>query len=1233
MTKLNFRVLLSPIVMAGVVGTVASRSCAADGMWIRTGANTPETAYAWNAAANWQDGVVPNDSASVADFESKADASSVRFVRLPDALSLKSIKYGPASGKLRLIGDGLIDIYDEGLNKSGTIVDHMRIYSDVRVMSGQTLIQFKDAELCGDLLLSVPIICLGSGPFSHRLDLYAKQAGGERISPMGEDVSLSHSYGELRVRCPESSPTNNISRWTLVANSRIARRVGDAGHALPAGALVSASNGALPDGCFLKRIYDRDLIELSEEATVGGEIDLTFGALSCRYEQAFKDLGSQGSNAKLTVMLSKHSVTDTARLTLNSIDRPSASTGINESKSAVFDSETAYPGTVVLVRSSFAQPVILKNCHLEFAGAGFENAAYVRQDSAASCSRLTVESGMSATIACLSNVIGRVVKDGAGVLSVAMPHSQTDAGKLINSGTISVEAGTLRILANDDGAEASVKNLEIGANGEVCLADGAALSVESLSAESGAVVSGKGAIRLSAAQDVSMIILKDGARIETSIGAKSSSHVVTSVVAGVVGKPAFWVDASRASTMEIEVTEGTRHVKVWHDCREKVEDFSSPRYMFATNVADFSPTVIKNANGEDYAVDFAHHQAGIGEVEKTEALIWSEPVSNIKAVFKVLDPSTGGGTCVLGATSRLPGYTEVMRRTQKGSVDGSSHILNAGARARKCVNFLNGSQVTRWSNPEPGYPIQSYTYNGNAFTRSVLHEIWNTNGVDLAADVFGYSGYTGNANGIDRICECIVYTNDLTYAERLQVAEYLTQKWCGGEATYDRFGGVNGRIDALSGGCDYHVGADEYVAVDEIAGSGVFTKTGAGSMYVDALSAPSLSLNVSEGAMTIRSVSVTRESLPPGAYLHLDASDEATLTCTDGGVSEWRDWRGADYPKATAKFAAPALKSVAELGGKNVVDFGDFHEYDSSTKVDGKGMQFATLAETRSVFFVYGSARGGGSLIGGSAEHYDLAGLFRGKASGADPASPLIGSEVLVPRYIRLSATSSRDFGGTRFRRDGTDYRTGEDGFGGKYEVISLVTPDAFTSGALSLNHYDNYSGGQDIGEAIIYERALSEENVKLIEAYLRNKWFGDPFPCGYRPAHVASIDVADGATVSVCGNAPLTVGALAGAGTIDGVVSLGDGTMSVTVAEDGSIPMLTVGDIDLTGAATVNFGGAVNKLAIGDHVLISSASIKAGASVAWTVSGLRRRSCSLVAIDGALIAKVMPKGSVVVLR
>ena len=121
---------------------------------------------------------------------------------------------------------------------------------------------------------------------------------------------------------------------------------------------------------------------------------------------------------------------------------------------------------------------------------------------------------------------------------------------------------------------------------------------------------------------------------------------------------------------------------------------------------------------------------------------------------------------------------------------------------------------------------------------------------------------------------------------------------------------------------------------------------------------------------------------------------------------------------------------------------------------------------------------------------------------------------------------------------------------------------------------------------------------------------------------------------MTLCGNAPLTVGTLSGGGAVEGAVSIGDGEMVVKVANDGSTSVLTLGSIDLTGAASLRFDGSVEKLTVGDHVVISSASINAGDLVAWTASGLPKKfSCTLKAVDGALVATIQKMGFALVVH
>ena len=84
-------------------------------------------------------------------------------------------------------------------------------------------------------------------------------------------------------------------------------------------------------------------------------------------------------------------------------------------------------------------------------------------------------------------------------------------------------------------------------------------------------------------------------------------------------------------------------------------------------------------------------------------------------------------------------------------------------------------------------------YLGN-FLQLVEHHV-NTNypasGTfrELACDAFGTGGYMdghefNNANGRQRIAECLVYTNTLTHAERVQTALYLSRKWLGKDIAY-----------------------------------------------------------------------------------------------------------------------------------------------------------------------------------------------------------------------------------------------------------------------------------------------------------------------------------------------------------------------------------------------------------------------------------------------------------------
>jgi hypothetical protein len=171
------------------------------------------------------------------------------------------------------------------------------------------------------------------------------------------------------------------------------------------------------------------------------------------------------------------------------------------------------------------------------------------------------------------------------------------------------------------------------------------------------------------------------------------------------------------------------------------------------------------------------------------------------------------------------------------------------------------------------------------------------------------------------------------------------------------------------------------------------------------------------------------------------------------------------------------------------------------------------------------------------------------------------------------------------------------------------------------------------LAESIIYTNTLSRGAVLQVEAYLNRKWFGAQTP-GYRPAKARSLKVASGASVTVQGGAPFSVGTFASGGSVEGDVTVADGgVLEIAVADDGSVAPLGIsGKLTLAGGRVV-LTGAAAKIRLGLWPLAGDAVV----SGSWTVENAdgsaRRKLVRLFESDGALYLRVDSPGFMLMVR
>ena len=1207
---------LSPLVL--LVGAARAESTA----WKFDGTDDVPAVDAarFSDAANWTAGVPSGASWTVA----MTGAAGSRFVSLDVDATVASLSGTFAeTGRVYLYGDRPLT-FDNGTARAR--VGAVCLYAPVRV--ARDLMALTDMNFCGDV--SGGTLTVSGDRVRHRLDCYAPAEGGDRrnFGPVGVWYLGS---GSLIVQAPTGSTSGETGAWSQTAGSPFVFRTG-AAHPIPVGARVQG-DGLVP-GTFVKRVFTDAIVELSQpvSTTVEGNA-LAFAPIVQNAHQRIQTLRRGGNALNDRLCLQKARAEDDLRVEADRVT--------STSDTAVYltlDSETGnLPGTLVLHDVTACTLALrLKTCSLEFAEtpegktAGAPTST-VFMDAATDVATLTVTGGVQAALAVVSNLVGRLEKRGAGSLTATLVGDCA-----ANTGTLAVREGTFCV----GGGACGVRTLSLGANATLELA-AAEVACEAFAAEAGARVTGRGTLVLPPGTDLSSVRAAFESGVSVRVAGGVGAVVLEPPAAqrpDEVGVPALWMDFSATNRMDLVEEDGVWRVRKVRDVRD------GETYPFATNVV-LSPIWTPDAQDGRGHVFFEYMPDAGTDIAKTQTLVWDRPLSGIRAVFVVKDPIAKGGQ-LLGSTDRLPGVGHFMRPGgwnwnqplfyENNNTEGAKNVKNGAF-------YVNG-EVANWRNGHPYAGGWSY---GDAYHPiPVLIECDPTGG-GASADCFAFEHSATERQAHQRLCECVVFTNELSQVQRQAVTRYLMNKWMGAEVTYRRgpaSGAGFGTLDTAQFG-DVTVAAGEVAWADAVSGGGVLVKRGAGALYLEDAVDAAGGLDVREGVVSLGS-GLSAAEAGAGAYLHVDASAAASLVCDrtedETRVISWADRRGAGHPVAqtfagTTNF--PALRAVAELRGRCAVDFGPLLAKPSdppwSQMNAATSMAFAPTQGLQTVVLVMGSRQGGGSLVGGDVAHpgndsYNSDyGLFRGGDShGAQASDPLLSTA--AGRWTGL-----RQAGAYRASVNGTAVDVTKDGLSGGWDIVSYASIGSFGAGGFAGNHYNHYCGGQEIAEAIFYPRMLSTNEIARVEAYLRAKWFGVETP-GCRPAVLASASIAAGASLEVRGN-PLTVSSLSGAGTVKGDLTVvAGGTLDVSVGADGSVPCLTVtGTADLAAGGTVRLRGNLRHLAAGDYDLVSAGNLRIDLA-GWTLSlekGGGSRDFLLRAVGGRLVLRVQPRGLAVIVR
>lgn len=1260
----GMKVCFASVLMATAVPFVAVTAEISTAVWQAENVGQSVTNAAdWFTPANWAGGTVPNGETWTAEF--LASATGTPFIKADQPILLAGMKTrGYADGN----ADAVSLVSDHGITISvPTEFSHIqggRIFSDLAAGGSGRAGFGANIELNGRLVASEAV--LASQCVSVRLDHFAKSSDPLR----DDDVVLDSIYrgsGEMAIVAPRKGAAHS-GQWHVTAGSPYVFREATEPK-IAAGAVVSCEN-VFPAGTFVKRIFSDTCIELSQPAAETfetGSADLSFAAITPKTRIGIQHM-KMVTWVRRCISFGKHEPDDDFRI---EVDRLYATLSTSTNGPALFTAHVEtpkglYPATVVIHdaagggtgkltsdrgfyhQDEYANRLLVElgNCHLEFAETGREGARPGFPDSTGTTvpgldaanlhSRLTVTNGIAASIGLLTNFTHTIEKDGLGSLWLGLTnHVEKNTGILVvKEGEVVLPAGSwVKSVAVSNGATLRVSGV---------------FAPENFIAEAGAIVEGDGILSLSDSRFAEGVVFSAGVCLQVpGMTELRSETPATNVPASV----AFWVDASRPETMTFHGDDGTNVLRI--------ADVRGEDYGFATNTAYTGgyPQLVCNHRGKPHHVYFKYIASNSASQDDCIALVWDKPYTNIRAVFQVLDTRDGGGQ-FLGKTWRIS-RQDYMRNAEWGN-KFEMPVFNTGTtteRVRSGRFYVNGKR----SDPDDGYP-----YPGGGATRRLEDATsvsWSAPAVfsvhpseDTEADAFGFNNIANNRNGRYRVCECLIFTNEVTETERLAITGYLMKKWLDHEVSWtmtdgDPFPAVDaGQVAGIA------VAEGEQVSVGGVTGSETFVKKGEGTLFFEDYAVADGSLDVAAGNLTVNSRLPSASDIPEGAYVHFDASDLSTLTvsASSGMVSAWKDVRGDGYLTAkahantTSKWATVTYDTP--LLGMSAVDFGEYRGFAKGGSMVDRRMSsslwYPACGELHTVFMVMDTSQGGGVLVGnGQDMRSGWGGSF--KLSGPDDGYGLRRFEVpgeltySMPILTNANWSGQKNLlyeGGSRVRLNGEKINPLTTGFSGGWDIVSLVSYEDFGGGSFASSVYNRYVGGQTVGEAILYREGLSERQVEAVEAYLRRKWFGTDSP-RYRPAAVSNLTVRSGATLSVTGGQPLTVnGAFSGGGSVEGALAFGSGAvLTVTVGPGGTVvPVQVSGAVDFSAGGTVLVTGALSELQPGEYRILSSSSAMtgvAGLKVVFDGDLRRNLGCSVRADAAGLVLSIKAPGMTVIVR
>lgn len=248
------------------------------------------------------------------------------------------------------------------------------------------------------------------------------------------------------------------------------------------------------------------------------------------------------------------------------------------------------------------------------------------------------------------------------------------------------------------------------------------------------------------------------------------------------------------------------------------------------------------------------------------------------------------------------------------------------------------------------------------------------------------------------------------------------------------------------------------------------------------------SLTQSSGVFAIDALSLWLETTADGAVTNADGSNNPD----DGDkVASWNDYNKQLINKSNATQATDAIRptfATKSINGLPAIKFNGTSTYLSLTNLFTKSFTVFVVLRT-AVAGGAGHAYGGEPILWADAQTNGLDGIplaigsSFAKTFNGSPDSTLTGSRTIGNDKAHLVMTSREIVtGGRTIYVDGVS--DGSDTNGASSLILKDATNVLIGGNTISPHYFNGY-----IGEIIAFERTLSNEERKVVEAYLGKKW------------------------------------------------------------------------------------------------------------------------------------------------